>query len=862
MPPVKLYSQKYNTGGMTGQLRPVLFSDAGAASIRAPRINVNAANVQYTPMPVPGIQKTPMDAAFEGAAALSQQYVQSAFQYQQRQDKAIADAAVIKAEDSLRRSFLGELQPDGTFKGGYANTKGLDASTNYTAYQTSVDQGLNEILEELSPSQRQFAVNRIAQMRDTMLTKAATHASTQLSQAELELKNTAFTQMMEKISTGDYADLEGMQNVLSAWANDPDELKKRNSQLTKQALYTALRQGGTTEATILAETMLNTPGIGDAEEVDSFIKAMESDQRSANAEARAAESHRITQEKQAREETKRNVDIMFAHEFASSVLSGGLGEFLRDAVNNSGDRLTALAHAQSKIGAGLTELWENAEALGGVGQTGLLKKQIKDQLEKVPPQFRDDVVQTLDALEAKQEQDAIDAQKRENEAFAQEQKALTNAVTMQANKALVDYGAGKLNKDQLAAKYEELLGNPYFDDAVAQDVLNVLNGEGSAYEGEKLTFINENWQRLYDNPKALEEAMMGIGIQARTEFLKRAENDRKSGAPRYRKAALDELKRFYKVQEVNGVMAAIPGFGYADHNLTADEALANYSRAQGQFQVVMDEYVKQGMPVAQAANKALGDIINDPALREGMPEFGRSVSEAGKSAKVAEKRTYQDDHSPVVKRFTIPQGFVPGLKGDPNILSFARKVTSDWVDQKKKGVDTQGEDPQLVVARRVVQTFAGLQQKLREAGERGNPADLAIIQRMVTNHIAQTQYLMDLVPLSAEQYQTYVQVVPGGDGDTANLRGRNNTLRYRDVGAAETSTEKGRLQADQVQRMMEAMSPEGYWRMMLDPGSGFYKRMVGNLGLGDEAPNLDTIIKKVLGVSDYQQGQVEKREGR
>ena len=67
----RLASQRLQVQGGNRSLNPVLFDTSAAARVRAPQIDPNAANVQFTPVQPGQVGiKTPLEATAEGASKL------------------------------------------------------------------------------------------------------------------------------------------------------------------------------------------------------------------------------------------------------------------------------------------------------------------------------------------------------------------------------------------------------------------------------------------------------------------------------------------------------------------------------------------------------------------------------------------------------------------------------------------------------------------------------------------------------------------------------------------------------------------------------------------------------------------------
>ena len=136
MPKIQLASQRLNALKPTGQLNPSLLSSSAANKISAPRVSApqisqNAANVQYTPMPVPKIQTDTLTAGLAGAANFADHAAKSAWEYQEREHSVYAQYANIGFQDEMRKLLEGQEDQQGNFTPGYLGTEGMVASEGY-----------------------------------------------------------------------------------------------------------------------------------------------------------------------------------------------------------------------------------------------------------------------------------------------------------------------------------------------------------------------------------------------------------------------------------------------------------------------------------------------------------------------------------------------------------------------------------------------------------------------------------------------------------------------------------------------------------------------------------------------------------
>jgi len=185
MPRVKLASERVNTNrsssgsGVTPtMLGGSLSSASGSVSaIRAPTIDMRAANVQFTPVDLPKIN---VDTSIEAGAKLAGVMVKSAIDYQDRENSVRAQDAVLRVSDIMQRQYYGGVDSEGNKVAGYASTKGIGASDSYDPYVAGMNEAIMGVLKEYDPAVQQKAMLRIADVHNTYKSRAARHRAEQL----------------------------------------------------------------------------------------------------------------------------------------------------------------------------------------------------------------------------------------------------------------------------------------------------------------------------------------------------------------------------------------------------------------------------------------------------------------------------------------------------------------------------------------------------------------------------------------------------------------------------------------------------------------------------------------------------------
>lgn len=180
----KLASTKLNVGGGSSPLRASGFTNRASGRIRAPGINIHAADVRNTPMPVPKIQQTTAAAALAAGASFAEVTQNAAFKFQERKDRVTADDVVMNYRSELRNSLKGSTDEDGNFRKGYGSLEGQDALDGFQGHIDGVNGGFDSRISQLSPRVQQLVSVRMNQDRNNALTRATSHNVNQVRVVE------------------------------------------------------------------------------------------------------------------------------------------------------------------------------------------------------------------------------------------------------------------------------------------------------------------------------------------------------------------------------------------------------------------------------------------------------------------------------------------------------------------------------------------------------------------------------------------------------------------------------------------------------------------------------------------------------
>jgi hypothetical protein len=219
----KLASQRLNPGAATRGLSPVTFSGQTGGKVGAPQIGIHSADVNFVPAPIPPIT---IDTTLQSAASFANVFTQAAFKFQEQEAQAQADQRVLLAQEKFAEVF-----------NSYASTDGEQATTGHSTFAQEVSKLAGESLNDLSPSAKSKAVNRIQQLRNTALNQGAVHKAKQFKVWQGQIMEAQETQAINDIvvSAGNpkavMTKLQTLQNSVAvqyAGQNDLTILKQQS----------------------------------------------------------------------------------------------------------------------------------------------------------------------------------------------------------------------------------------------------------------------------------------------------------------------------------------------------------------------------------------------------------------------------------------------------------------------------------------------------------------------------------------------------------------------------------------------------------------------------------------------------------
>lgn len=210
MAKVKLSSQRGQTVGLS-KMSPVLFnSSAAAGAVRGGQINPNAGRIGFKGLTPNTIQKDVVTAALEGGANVMETYNEAAFRYNERNEQAQADEAVVAFNRRTRESFIGRQGDEGKFEEGYSSSSSKSAIEGYDGYVGGLKKDLNDTLMALPEGVRKKAAIRMSEITTRMQERAAMHRVQQEGVYRQEVQYSSQQDMMAEIDDrGAQAILDG-----------------------------------------------------------------------------------------------------------------------------------------------------------------------------------------------------------------------------------------------------------------------------------------------------------------------------------------------------------------------------------------------------------------------------------------------------------------------------------------------------------------------------------------------------------------------------------------------------------------------------------------------------------------------------
>ncbi len=171
MPQFQLASKKMNTGPGPGGLSPVLIDGRIGSSRRAPQINVNAGNVQYSDMAPNEIIP---DQTISQAGAAGAIMVQAAMDYQNRVEQATADQVVMMAQEARAAKWYGTEEAPG-----FMSTTGQGAVDARDAFFKDNVEITRQALENLPDAVKAKAAIRVRRGESDFTNRGSVHTAQQ-----------------------------------------------------------------------------------------------------------------------------------------------------------------------------------------------------------------------------------------------------------------------------------------------------------------------------------------------------------------------------------------------------------------------------------------------------------------------------------------------------------------------------------------------------------------------------------------------------------------------------------------------------------------------------------------------------------
>ena len=881
MPKVKLASGKLTTPS-AGRLNPVQLSDAsrlignigGINAPQIPGININAGNVQYTPVPIKDIQLDPVAAMAFGAANFTDKLLESAFQYRQRQDAAVVGYKKLELERELDQLFYGTPKGDGTITGGFYNAEKLDASKGYPDFEKAVTDLVTARLDKLTPNQKAMAVSEFKTAENNVLVKGSAHASSQLKKAEEDIRDQSYGRVLDTtirdIQTNQQPNLQAVQDALNGYG-DADTRATRAAQITTAMLQTAYATRGKEYAQKLANDMLAFPGVaGDPVKIEAVKQGWEGleDADATRAREKTRFDLYIRDQRRAEEERK---SFSYISLHAGDTLRSGSG--MKNFIAEAGKGLEPW-QKESIIQTRLTDIlddeWQNAKAdPNEPGALGELKRKVEGQYEEMPSYLRAAVKDKIQELEVRDETDSIAVRSREETRIKQTDAVFSRAADddlTQLEKMALDLsdegGRGSSGWDRLSSD----LQHRDLDEHQRIRLNRIMDNSINPNEDKEIERIEGNWEHLMNKPGDL--YLYDIGYNKRTQLLARLRGDRANLAGDSRRQGWKHLQGLYAVTvDRDGFIEMDTTFYDADgtgvrKGVTKEGAARNYQMAKEQFNELMTTFMKRENNLApgEAMQKALTVMYANPQIRATMPNLPEAQP-SGSSTSEGTRRAFRDDHANALFEYRIPE--LPSVKefGSSNIITYAAKLGSNLEAGQQLELP-----PEVMVLRqgnRIGDAISGMMDQAKTVPE------LVALNEMMRKHVAQMEYVLDLAPSASTGYTIRDKFSKDGwyDADTAYKSGaaaqsdRPAGYRVDGIQAEELKDAQGNIRPEdakikeQGERTRQAISPNDYWRVEVKPDAdsgktvGWYNRSLGRFMMGDT--DLSVVMKELWGVDDY-----------
>jgi len=233
-----LASQRMNTGGAPGGLSPVLLDGSIGANTRAPRVNVNAGNTQWSNMAVPEVRP---DRTIQQIAEAGMSMTRAALEYQDRVDTAEASQRLLDYEDQLMAIASGDQ--------GYLYTSGQEAVNTYQSVAAKIKELAASAISGAGDAVKAKMLPKLHQVSSNYISKSAEHKAQQQTVWEKNIQQNSLEQERTKMlqASNDPAEfnaqlVETLESVDVFYAAQPELAEKTKRALKEDAYLSAAAQ--------------------------------------------------------------------------------------------------------------------------------------------------------------------------------------------------------------------------------------------------------------------------------------------------------------------------------------------------------------------------------------------------------------------------------------------------------------------------------------------------------------------------------------------------------------------------------------------------------------------------------------------
>ena len=807
MPSINLASQRMNTGGRSGGISPVPINGSIAGNVRAPSINVNAGNTSFTNTPVAAIKD---DQTIQMAAKAGMEMSQAAFRYQQRVDQLRADESILSLQNQMRELYSGRPDEAGNISGGFGNTSKSATVAGYKGYQDSVNSAMERTLGNLTPAQSVLALNRAGALRNSALDAGSAHSSKQLGIAEKEMKEGIFVSDLAEIQAGNI-NLDKAASGLTRFAGDSKDFLKRDKIVTQTILNSVLEKQGPAAAEDMAASLINHPGVGNAEVVHDFRKALKAENRTdikfehyKQQYVRDEKSYKIT-------ETNKLIADTLGEKLPAAIISGSPSDMnaLISAAVEVGD------FSQKTMETISMEIRESIElsvgAANSAGDHAAVVRNISANIDQMAPQFR---------AEARKALSVAQVQRNENNTKIIESMNASDAANVKATEAedgrvisnyfeLVRQGESPAVTEIARQNIESQLDN--MSTKAQKDWEDRINYKSPDVQAKAQKKFEDNFsyyishpQDIYNLPLPHEE------LEALRQRSKAHRNN--MILPQVKKNLRTELESFFPGASTKSSMSGaitveiggekVTGGGDkksvdAEMQVHATEAYNRITRR------AYDLLNKEGSNLS--ADEAFDTAFATVASSEWFKSVAKNKPE-GSPGKDKEKKTdvtYTGNLDEVSMRYPVPAK-VENLEGEADLSKWVKNMGNNTYSVPE---GSYGVPPRMALSKRSIDVVDALNRGLMEATTAG---EISRISREKRNALMQYQYMRDVVPEVGYRWIEYT--APGEwrihDGDTIIPRDEAlESVRFDDTAAAEMETARGIAEHAYLSAASKILSP-------------------------------------------------------